>query len=177
MNMAGRWRNGSGNRRGNGSSGRDTEHDEIRRECENCGTRIDGLEKFSDELRLGQVQREEQIRGLRHDLGTMTGQVELHVTEYRADKVSSALDIANLRGALDAFKVQTAQEIATVRADTTLALTNAKTELGIALESGLRRLDKKFDDNKTYFTRYFIIILVTMLTGLVVGGAAFVMNR
>ena len=59
----------------------------------------------------------------------------------------------------------------------TLALTNARAALTLDLDKGLRGLDKKFDENKNYFTRYFIIILVTILVGLVVGGAAFVLNR
>jgi CHASE3 domain sensor protein len=50
-------------------------------------------------------------------------------------------------------------------------------EMTSELDKGLQSLNGKFDDNKNYFTRYFIIILVTILTGLVVGGAAFVLNR
>ena len=174
-NMAGRWRNGSHRNGGNG--GRDQAHDEIRKACENCDHRIDSLEKFSDDLRLGQVQREEQIRGLRYDMDAIKKEMDAHIAEYRADKTAQSLEVANLRAATDAIKIDISDRLNQVRADATLALTNARTELTLSLDHGLRALDKKFDDNRQYFTRYFIIMLVTILTGLIVGGAVFMLNR
>ena len=167
----------NGSRRNGGNGGRDSAHDEIRKACENCDHRIDSLEKFSDDLRLGQVQREEQIRGLRYDMDAIKKETDAHIREYRADKTAQSLEVAALRAATDAIKIDISERLNQVRTDATLALTNARTELTLSLDKGLRALDRKFDDNKNYFTRYFIIILVTMLTGLVVAVAAFLLNR
>ena len=174
QNVAGRWRTSYKNGLRNGG---DPEHAELRRVCENYDSRIDSLEKFSDELRLGQVERREQIRGLRFDLDVITKEIKENKLQYQLDKSARELEIASIRDKIDSFKVEVGDRINQLRLDTTLALTNARQEITTELDKGLGRLNNKFDDNKNYFTRYFIIILVTILTGLVVGGAAFILNR
>jgi hypothetical protein len=166
----------SGYRNGRNGAG-DPVHAELRRICESCDSRIDGLEKFSDELRLGQVERHEQIRGLRFDIDAMTKEIKENKLQYQLDKSARELEIGTIRDKIDTFKVEFGDRLNQLRSDTTLALTNARTELTLSLDHGLRALDKKFDDNRQYFTRYFIIMLVTILTGLIVGGAAFILNR
>jgi hypothetical protein len=166
----GGYRNG---RNGNG----DPVHAELRRICETCDSRIDDLEKFSDELRLGQTLREEQIRSMQKDIervGTETAAINL---QYQADQAARELELGTIRDKIDSFKTDVTERINALRTDTTLALSNAKVEITTESDKGLRGLTDKFDDNKNYFTRYFIIILVTILTGLIVGGAAFILGR
>jgi hypothetical protein len=175
VNVAGRWRNGYKNGGRNGSS--DLEHAELRRICKTCDSRIDDLEKFSDELRLGQTLREEQIRSMQKDIervGTETAAINL---QYQADQAARELELGTIRDKIDSFKTDVTERINALRTDTTLALSNAKVEITTESDKGLRGLTDKFDDNKNYFTRYFIIILVTILTGLIVGGAAFILGR
>ena len=160
--MAGRWRNGyrDGARNGGGD-----------------GKRLDAVEHDVDELQQGQILREEQIRTLRYEIEWIKKEMESNDAQYRVDKAALALEVSGVRDKIDTFKVEFGDKLNSLRTDMTLALTNARAALTLDLDKGLRGLDKKFDENKNYFTRYFIIILVTILVGLVVGGAAFVLNR
>jgi hypothetical protein len=136
----------------NGSYQWSRSSDERIRRLEN---KVNGVDKAEGLLEIGQATRQEQIAGLKEQC-----------LAINLDVAESIKQIELLRNRIDDALTATSQKF-----EEALAATNKK------FDEALLATNIKWDENRNYFTRYFIIILVTILTGLVVGGAEFIMNR
>jgi uncharacterized coiled-coil protein SlyX len=136
----------------NGSYQWSRSSDERIRRLEN---KVNGVDKAEGLLEVGQATRQEQIATLREQC-----------VEINHDVAENSKQIGLLRNRIDDALTATSQKF-----EDALLVTNKK------FDEALLATNIKFDENKNYFTRYFIIILVTILTGLVVGGAEFILNR
>jgi hypothetical protein len=147
----------------NGSYQWSRSSDERIRRLEN---KVNGVDKAEGLLEIGQATRQEQIAGLKEQC-----------LAINLDVAESIKQIELLRNRIDDALTATSQKF-----EEALAATNKKFDytLGASnkkFDEALLATNIKWDENRNYFTRYFIIILVTILTGLVVGGAEFIMNR
>jgi uncharacterized phage infection (PIP) family protein YhgE len=150
--------------------------------------KVNGVDKAEGRVEVGQATLQEQIAALKALCHTIDRDIidNHNQIELQRDRIDDTLTATS-------HKFEESLAATNKKSDYALSASNKKFEEALAatntkFEDALKVTNKKFDDaliatnikfdeNRNYFTRYFIIILVTIITGIIIGGAAFILNR
>jgi DNA anti-recombination protein RmuC len=144
---------------------------------ERMGKQGDLLTVVKNLLEVGQATWQEQIVGLKsrvHALSKDTAEDEeqLEIMRNRIDET-----LAATTGKFEAALAATNKKFEEMLESRNAALSSALAATNKKFDEALSATNTKFDENKNYFNRWFIGILATVITGLLVSVVVFLLSH
>jgi len=148
------------------------------------------LEKFSDELRLAKQLHDEQISNIRLQSGSCDKdidmlrveqmdtakslreritKIETDVTEQRSRfEIATTTMRSNLETSIANMRTELNTALALVKSDLNASILDVRASLDTRIESVNTGLSTKFDENKNYFSRWFLALSVGLIISMLV---------